>query len=54
MTESDSKSNQSTQLNRFKEAARTIGCDESEAAFDGKLAEVAKHKPAPTPEPEKK
>lgn len=44
----------SKQLERFQEAARTLGCNEAEKAFDAKLAEVAKHKPVPIPEPEKK
>jgi hypothetical protein len=30
------------QMSRFKEAARELGCDESEAAFNEKLAKVAR------------
>lgn len=44
------------QLSRFIEAARALGCDEDEAAFDEKLKVIARHKskqPAtPQAEPE--
>ena len=40
------------QINRFKEAARQLECDDDEAAFDAKLKKVAKAKP-PAPEPTK-
>jgi hypothetical protein len=33
------------QLDRFKEAARALGCDEDEAAFDEKLKAIARQKP---------
>ena len=33
------------QLERFKETARALGCDEDEAAFDEKLKALAKPKP---------
>ena len=33
------------QIDRFQEAARQLGCDEDEVAFDAKLAEIAKKKP---------
>ena len=33
-----------SQIDRFKETARELGCDEGEAAFDEKLKEIAKHK----------
>jgi hypothetical protein len=46
--------NNKSQQDRFKEAARALGCDESEKAFDAKLANIAKQKPAPEPKPEKK
>lgn len=36
---------ESTQLERFKEAARALGCDDDEAAFDDKLKVIAGHKP---------
>jgi hypothetical protein len=35
------KSNES-QVERFKEAARMLGCDEDEAAFEAKLKKIAK------------
>lgn len=35
------------QSKRFEQAARELGCDESEEAFDAKLRQVAKHKPKP-------
>ncbi len=37
----------SNQLNRFKEAARDLECDEDEARWDERLKKVAKAKPAP-------
>jgi len=33
------------QSRRFAEAARRLGCDESEAAFDAKLKKIASIKP---------
>jgi hypothetical protein len=39
----------SSQLARFKEAARAIGCDESEAAFDENLRKIASQQPKPKP-----
>lgn len=38
-----------TQLERFKEAARALGCDEDEAAFDEKLKAIARQKPKDEP-----
>ena len=40
------------QSEKFKDAARELGCDESEAAFDDKLRVIAKQKPK-EPEPKK-
>ncbi|MCU4162213.1 hypothetical protein AiwAL_19390 [Acidiphilium sp. AL] len=40
-----------TQTDRFKEAARELGCDEDEAAFDDKLRALAKPKPRPSAKP---
>jgi hypothetical protein len=37
------------QVDRFKDAARAAGCDESEAAFEEKLKAIAKAKPATPP-----
>lgn len=34
-----------SQLDRFKEAARALECDDDEARFDAKLKKVAKAKP---------
>ena len=46
-----------SQLDRFKEVARGIGCDEDEGAFDEKLRGIAGRKPEnssdPKPENEK-
>ena len=53
-TKPETAEKRTQQLDHFKEAARALGYDEDEVAFDEKLAEVAKHKPAQTPEPEKK
>jgi len=36
-----------TQLDKFKEAAREHLCDEDEGRWNEKLRKVAKHKPAP-------
>lgn len=36
---------QKTQSEKFIEAARELGCDESESAFDEKLKKLAEHKP---------
>ena len=36
------------QLDRFKEAACQLGCDENEKAFDEKLKGIAKPRPKPT------
>lgn len=35
------------QIDRFKEVARALGCDEDEAAFDEKLKGIARQKPKP-------
>ena len=48
MTEGKNKQGQDaspSQHDRFIEAARKLGCDEDEAAFDEKLAVVARAKP---------
>lgn len=50
MTDSP-KENDSSQVNRFWDAARELGCDDDEAAFDEKLAKIARHKPAQKPLP---
>lgn len=40
------------QLERFKETARALGCDEDEAAFDEKLKAIARPKPVERLAPE--
>lgn len=35
------------QVNKFLEAARELGCDEDEAAFDEKLRAIGGHKAEP-------
>jgi hypothetical protein len=34
------------QVGRFKDAARELGCDESEAAFDEKLKKIVARRPS--------
>ncbi|TCH98916.1 hypothetical protein EJV46_10200 [Roseococcus sp. SYP-B2431] len=41
------------QVERFAEAARALGADESEAAFREKLAAIARHKPEGEPKAKK-
>ena len=36
-----------TQLDKFKQAARDLECDEDEVRWDATLKKVAKQKPAP-------
>jgi len=38
------------QSDKFKEAARELGCDEHEARWDERLRKVAKQKPVEKPE----
>ena len=40
-------SRQKMQIDRFKQAARELGCDESEEAFDAALRKVANSPPQP-------
>lgn len=35
-----------TQSERFIETARELGCDEDDAAFKEKLAQIVRHRPA--------
>lgn len=44
---------QKSQTEKFRQAARDAGADESEDAFNAKLKAVAKAKPAPTSKPAK-
>jgi len=39
---------------KFKRAARELGCDEDEAAFDKRLREIAKASPPKQQKPKKK
>ena len=38
----DAVTDSPSQVDRFKETARALGCDESEAAFDEKLKAIAR------------
>jgi hypothetical protein len=46
MARSSPSSKDKSQRERFIEAARELGCDEDEAAFEEKLKKIAGHKPA--------
>lgn len=35
------------EIEKFEEIARSLGCDEDEAAWEAKLRKVAKHRPKP-------
>ena len=37
------------QIERFREAARELGCDDDEAAFDEKLRRIMRHQPKVDP-----
>ncbi|HEX8532970.1 MAG TPA: hypothetical protein VF662_02285 [Allosphingosinicella sp.] len=39
--------NDKSQTDKFKEAARELGCDEDEARWDERLRKVAQQKPKP-------
>jgi hypothetical protein len=43
-----------SQIEKFREAARDVGCDDSEEHFDAALKAVAKHAPAKDKRPSKK
>jgi hypothetical protein len=47
MSKSPTRQPDPLQSERFKEAARSLGADENEAAFKAKLAVIARHKPKP-------
>jgi hypothetical protein len=42
--------NQQRQSDKFKEAARELGCDEDEARWDERLRKIASQKPKDAPE----
>jgi hypothetical protein len=48
----DREERESTQIERFKEAARKLGANEDEAAFDEALRRIARQKPKPEKESE--
>jgi hypothetical protein len=39
-----------SQLDKFKEAARELECDDDEERFDERLKKLVKHKPVEKPE----
>lgn len=43
---------QASQSDKFKEAARELGCDEDEARWDERLRKVARQKPEPEKPPQ--
>lgn len=45
------KKGEAKQPTKFREAARELGCDEDEAAFDEKLKRLGKHPPPEKPQP---
>jgi hypothetical protein len=51
---SDPKMINGQQIDRFKELARELGCDEDEAAFEGALKRVAESPALPKHEPKKR
>jgi hypothetical protein len=42
------------QIDKFKAAAKELGCEEGEGRYDGLLKKVAEQKPTPRKEPKKK
>ena len=39
-----------TQLDKFKEAARELECDDDEARFDARVKKLVRQNPVPLPE----
>lgn len=39
-----------TQLDKFKDAARALDCDDDEARFDERVKKLVRHKPVPVAE----
>ena len=39
-----------TQLDKFKQAARDLECDEDEARFDERVRKLVRHKPVEKPD----
>jgi hypothetical protein len=46
MSENNNDLSAKSQLDKFKEAARQLECDEDEAAFEEKLKKIAAQEPA--------
>ena len=44
------RTDQERQLDKFKEAARELECDDDEARFAERVKKLVKHKPAKKPE----
>lgn len=53
MSDKPLKEHSPSQIDRFKETARALGCDEDPAAFDENLKAIARHKPIAKPKPAK-
>lgn len=51
---SNAKTDTKSQLDKFKEAAKELGTDDSEEAFDAALKRVAKAKPPASPSQRKR
>jgi hypothetical protein len=49
MTKQDNATETKSQLDKFKEAARALECDQDEARWNEKLKQVARHKEGPEP-----
>jgi hypothetical protein len=45
---------ETSQVERFRELASKIGCDEDRGQFEAQLARIAAHKPEPKPAQKKK
>jgi hypothetical protein len=41
------QSNDDPQIQRFRETARSLGCDEDKEKFEATLGDIARHKPPP-------
>ena len=53
-TKSRPSSADADQIDRFKELARELGCDEDEAAFEAALKTLVQSTPLPKHEPKKR
>jgi hypothetical protein len=49
MTQRSKKPLAETQVNKFREQAKALGCDEDEAAFEERLRKIAKAPVKPKP-----